>query len=101
MTNLTNLVGAILHGGRYLGLLAAVAAPSANAVTQEIRALFTPDSANPQRNQFINKTPVSGYCAENVSQCELNNMFSIRLPIGFTSRPVSYTHLTLPTIYSV
>jgi hypothetical protein len=86
MTNLTNLVGAILRGGRYLGLLTAVAAPSANAVTQEIRALFTPDSANPQRNQFINKTPVSGYCAENVSQCELNNMFSIRLPISFTSR---------------
>jgi hypothetical protein len=62
-----------------------LAAPSAGAVTQEIRALFTPDSANPQSNKFINKTPPSGYCVDYPDQCKDNNMFSIRLPVRFES----------------
>jgi hypothetical protein len=74
-----------LRRGRSLALLAVVAAPSAGAATQEIRALFTPDSANPHRNMFINKTPSSGYCVDAPSQCQDNNMFSIRLPVGFNS----------------
>ncbi|MFU2329844.1 hypothetical protein [Pseudomonas sp. NFX98] len=70
---------------QWLCLLALFVAPSAEAVNQEIRALFRPDSANPQRNTFINKTPVSGYCADYPGQCEDNQMFSIRLPMRFES----------------
>lgn len=68
-----------------LCVLALFVATPAEAVNQEVRALFRPDSANPQRNTFINKTPVSGYCAENPGQCEDNEIFSIRLPMRFES----------------
>jgi hypothetical protein len=70
---------------QWLCLLALLVAPSADAAQQEIRALFTPDSANPQRNTFINKTPVSGYCADYPSECRDNETFSIRLPMRFQS----------------
>lgn len=83
--NLNTYLPGWLRRGQWLGMLAIVAALPAGAVTQEIRALFTPDSANPQRNTFINKTPVSGYCAEYPGQCQDNNMFSIRLPLRFES----------------
>jgi hypothetical protein len=76
-----------LRGAQTLALLCVV--PSAGAVDQEIRALFTPDSANPLRNTFINQTPVSGYCADYPSECRDNNTFSIRLPTRFDSvRPM-------------
>ncbi|MBV6822356.1 hypothetical protein [Pseudomonas sp. PD9R] len=68
-----------LRRGRSLALLAVVAASSAGAATQEIRALFTPDSANPLRNDFINKTPSSGYCEYYPEVCRNSNTFSIRL----------------------
>jgi hypothetical protein len=74
--------------GRYgigLGVLWMVSSTFAQAITQEIRAEFRPDSAQPHRNVFVNKTPVSGYCAEFPSQCLDNNMFSIRLPVQFNS----------------
>ncbi|MFY0731589.1 hypothetical protein [Pseudomonas sp. NFX15] len=63
----------------WLGLLAAFASPSAGAVTQEIRALFTPDSANPHRNEFVNKTPSTGYCEYYPEICRNSNTFSLRL----------------------
>jgi hypothetical protein len=80
----TYLPGLILRG-RWLGLVGAIAASSAGAVTQEIRALFTPDPSNPQSNKFINKTPVSGYCADYPDQCAAHNTFSIRVPMRFES----------------
>ncbi|WP_025112426.1 hypothetical protein [Pseudomonas sp. H1h] len=83
--NLTLTCSSLLRRSRWLGMLAVIAAPCAQAVTQEIRALFTPDSANPQRNMFINKTPVSGYCADYPSECRDNETFSIRLPVRFDS----------------
>jgi hypothetical protein len=83
--NLTTFLPGWLRRGRWLGLLTMVVAPSAGAVTQEIKALFTPDSGNPQRNEFINKTTPSGYCANYPGQCLENNMFSIRLPLRFES----------------
>ena len=83
--SLTSTCSRLLRGGRWLGMLAVVAAPSVQAVNQEIRALFTPDSANPQRNMFVNKTPVSGYCADYPGQCQDNETFSIRLPMRFES----------------
>ncbi|MCU1749554.1 hypothetical protein NTD87_08780 [Pseudomonas sp. 6D_7.1_Bac1] len=64
----------------WLGLFAVFAVPPAEAVTQEIRALFTPDSANPQRNEFVNQTPLSGYCEYYPDICRNSNTFSIRLP---------------------
>jgi hypothetical protein len=69
----------------WLGLLAALSVPSAEAANREIRALFTPDPAQPNKNVFINKTPNSGYCADYPAECEQNSMFSIRLPIRFDS----------------
>lgn len=70
----------------WLGLLVAITAMPAQAITQEIRAVFRPDSANPGNNAFINQTPVSGYCADYPAECKANGMFSIRLPINFHSR---------------
>jgi hypothetical protein len=50
-----------------------------------ITAEFTPNRANPQLNRFVNTTPNSGYCQENVSQCEINKVFSLRVPITLNS----------------
>lgn len=73
----------------WLGLLAALSLPSAEAVNREIRALFQPDPSQPSKNVFVNKTPNSGYCASYPGQCVENNMFSIRLPVRFNStRPI-------------
>ncbi|WP_248742651.1 MULTISPECIES: hypothetical protein [unclassified Pseudomonas] len=69
----------------WLGLLAALSLPSAEAVNQEIRALFQPDPMKPNKNVFINKTPNSGYCALWPDQCADNQMFSIELPVRFSS----------------
>lgn len=67
----------------WLGLAMALVVPVAQAANQEIRALFTPDPSQPQRNVFINKTPDSGYCASYPDECKQNNMFSIRIPVRF------------------
>ncbi|MGE8066044.1 hypothetical protein [Pseudomonas sp. NPDC089569] len=83
--SLARAVAQLMSCGRWLGLLAVLGAPGAQAVTQEIRALFTPDPANPQNNSFINKTPESGYCLDNPVECRNNKTFSIRLPITFRS----------------
>ena len=71
--------------GRWLGLWAVFAVSPAEAIVQEIRATFSPDPAFPHRNMFINKTPVSGYCADKPAECEQQEMFSIRLPVRFDS----------------
>ncbi|MDF9777065.1 hypothetical protein [Pseudomonas baetica] len=82
--NLKTSLRGWLRRGRLLVLLIIVA-PSAEAVNQEIRALFTPDPANPQRNEFINKTPESGYCAYYPDICRRSNTFSLRLMTRFES----------------
>ena len=71
---------------QWLGLLTMFVAPTAGAVTQEIRALFTPDSANPHRNEFLNKTPSSGYCEYYPLICRDSQTFSIRLLTRFDSK---------------
>jgi hypothetical protein len=70
----------------WLGLLAALSMPSAEAANQEIRALFQPDPSQPNKNVFVNKTPNSGYCASYPGECADNDMFSIQIPVGFDSR---------------
>jgi hypothetical protein len=73
----------------WLGLLAALSLPSAEAVNKEIRALFQPDSSQPNKNVFVNKTPNSGYCTINPTECASIGMFSIELPVRFNStRPI-------------
>jgi hypothetical protein len=77
--NLKTLLPGWFCRGQWLGLLAMFVATSAGAAIQEIRALFTPDSANPLRNEFVNKTPPSGYCEYYPDICRNSNTFSIRL----------------------
>jgi hypothetical protein len=69
-----------------LALLMVLAAPCAEAATVQIRALFQPDPAQPQKNVFINKTPNSGYCASYPTQC--SGIFSIRHPVRFGPRAI-------------
>ncbi|WP_236193495.1 hypothetical protein [Pseudomonas glycinae] len=69
----------------WLGLLSVLGTSGAHAANQEIRALFQPDPSQPNKNVFINKTPNSGYCASHPAQCADNNMFSIQVPIRFSS----------------
>lgn len=68
-----------------LGFLLSLSMVEAHAVNQEIRALFQPDPSQPNKNVFVNKTPNSGYCASYPDQCAANAMFSIQLPVRFTS----------------
>jgi hypothetical protein len=69
-----------------LGLTLALSMGQAQAVNQEIRALFQPDPAQPSKNVFVNKTPNSGYCASYPGQCAENSVFSIQLPVRFDSK---------------
>lgn len=66
-------------------LALALSASAAQAINQEIRALFQPDSSQPGKNLFVNQTPNSGYCATYPDQCAQYNMFSIELPVRFHS----------------
>jgi len=68
-----------------LGLTLALAMPAAQAINQEIRALFQPDSAQPSKNLFVNQTPNSGFCVSYPDYCAPANMFSIEVPVSFTS----------------
>ncbi|HWH87080.1 MAG TPA: hypothetical protein VNV36_09920 [Pseudomonas sp.] len=84
-----------------LGLCLALVMPMVEAATQEIRALFQPDSSQPGKNVFVNKTPNSGYCATYPNQCAEHSMFSIQVPVRFTSRyprpPNATTGIKAPT----
>jgi len=66
-------------------LALALSAFPVQAVNQEIRAKFQPDPAQPSKNLFVNQTPNSGYCVSFPPQCAANNMFSIELPVRYSS----------------
>jgi hypothetical protein len=66
-------------------LALALSAFAAQAANQEIRALFQPDPTQPSKNLFVNQTPNSGYCLNFPVQCASNNIFSIELPIRYSS----------------
>ncbi|WP_445181070.1 hypothetical protein [Pseudomonas sp. McL0111] len=70
-----------MSGLAILGALVVLLPLSAEAVIQEIKAVFKPDPANPQFNEFKNRTPLSGFCLDNPPQCLAENLFSLRLPI--------------------
>ncbi|MDD0970659.1 MULTISPECIES: hypothetical protein [Pseudomonas] len=58
---------------------------AAFAITQEIRATYVPDPANPLKNTFINQTPQSGYCGRYPNDCKRFNLMGVSLPLRFTS----------------
>lgn len=66
-------------------LALALVISTAHGASQEIRAMFRPDPAQPTKNVFVNKTPNSGYCANYPNQCAENVMFSIRVPVNFNA----------------
>ncbi|POA17199.1 hypothetical protein C1886_23230 [Pseudomonas sp. FW300-N1A1] len=73
--------------------MACVIACPARAQDVSITAVFKPDSAYPHLNKFKNTTPPSGYCGNYPSQCELNETFSLQVPIQFNSRsPILANH---------
>ncbi|AXI63257.1 hypothetical protein DLD99_23170 [Pseudomonas kribbensis] len=69
----------------WLGLLAVLALPAAEAANQEIRALYQPDPAQPGKNVFVNKTPSTGYCTSYPADCAAGNRYSFRVPVRFDS----------------
>lgn len=75
----------ISKGLVFVYLLGGVFSLSAQAITQEIRASFVPDPANPQNNKFIDQTPQSGYCATFVNDCKTYNLSGLRLPLRFAA----------------
>ncbi|WPN48172.1 MULTISPECIES: hypothetical protein [unclassified Pseudomonas] len=94
----------------WLGVTLALSASSALAANQQIFAKFAQDPSRPNKNEFVNTTPISGYCATYPDQCAQYNMFSIRVPMGFKSnreiRPGDNVSIKVPaswhkaTVYS-
>lgn len=68
-----------------VSLFAGLGTVPASAITQEIRAVYVPDPANPQNNRFINQTPQSGYCGQYPNDCNRYNLMGISLPVRFSS----------------
>ncbi|SDR92930.1 hypothetical protein SAMN04490182_0327 [Pseudomonas cedrina] len=72
-----------------LCLLGAIVARPAIAESVDITAVFRPDGSAPQKNQFVNTTPESGYCLIYKPDCTALRIFSIRLPLRIDSaRPM-------------
>ena len=89
MMQMSGATGSLMSRFTFLGVLMVLLPSSAEAVTQEINAVFKPDPANPQFNEFKNRTPLSGFCLDNPNQCNAQNLFSLRLPIQ------SYSNTTI------
>ncbi len=67
--------------------------PAANALTQDINAVFRPTPSSPMNNKFINITPVWGYCRDDPGQCANLGVYSHLARIKFTSsRPIQPNH---------
>ena len=79
-----------------LGLALTLGVTTAQAASHEIRAMFQPDPSQPSKNVFVNKTPNSGYCANYPDQCADNAMFSIQLPVRFSSTRALYEGEVVP-----
>lgn len=69
---------------------------STNALVQDITATFTPDPANPLKNEFVNTTPESGVCTYHASAiplCKALGIFTIRTAFSATSTgPILANH---------
>lgn len=71
-----------------------------HAASIDITAEFSADISKPQHNQFVNTTPVSGFCAEYPAQCssngDFNAVFSVIVP-GLTAERDLITDTAYPT----
>ena len=77
-------------------LLTSTMTAPASAEDVTITAVFKPDSAYPHLNKFKNTTPPSGYCGNWPDQCELEQFFSLKVPIQFNSRsPIQANHASV------
>ncbi|ROM57795.1 hypothetical protein BK648_03235 [Pseudomonas poae] len=68
---------------------------AAQALTQDITAIFRPDPSNPLANKFVNTTPESGICPWHIPErCKALGIFSIRTEdIRFySSTPIQAGH---------
>ena len=93
MMNLSRISTRSMRFFVMLFLLAAVLPRSAEAVNQQILAVFKPNPANPQFNEFQNRTLTSGFCLDNPPQCRAENLFSLRLPIqSFSNATIQGGH---------
>jgi hypothetical protein len=64
-----------------LGLLAAMGSPFALAAELDITARFRPSAAEPNITQFVNTTPLSGYCAQFSNLCRPGDV-TITIPFS-------------------
>jgi hypothetical protein len=63
------------------------------AATATISAVYRPQPGNPGMNEFVNTTPPSGYCNIWPGSCASLGLFSINLPINFSSsRAIAANH---------
>ncbi|UVK97772.1 hypothetical protein [Pseudomonas sp. B21-048] len=87
-----------LRGGKNISqtalmLLGGLCWIPAGGATLDIEAVFTADSAAPQKNEFVNKTPSRGFCELLPKVCRQEGVFSLRAPIEFVaSAPVRAHH---------
>lgn len=84
-----------LTGGRVAlsGALAISLSPGTFAAEMNIRAEFQPDSARPNHNTFVNKTPNnSGYCRYYPADCERRGIYSISAPVYFNNVATIFAH---------
>ncbi|MFS2092002.1 hypothetical protein ACCC96_03230 [Pseudomonas sp. Pseusp11] len=83
----------MLIGCGATSLLCAVLALQANAVVMDIDAMFEPDPAKPQKNEFINQTPSEGFCRQVPQACAPFRLFSLIAPIPFVANaPILANH---------
>ncbi|EZP62578.1 hypothetical protein BW43_05607 [Pseudomonas sp. RIT357] len=72
------------------GLLGALFAEPASALSQNITAVFRPDPANPMKNDFVNTTPVTGICAGHMPvRCKQMGIFTIRIDDAFRATAIA------------
>ncbi|WP_426619207.1 hypothetical protein ACP3TY_02810 [Pseudomonas rustica] len=82
-----------MYGRLAVALLTLFAVMPGAAAVKEIEALFRPDSANPQNNEFINQTPSEGFCLQLPHVCKPEGLFSLIAPIVFSaSKPIQPFH---------
>jgi hypothetical protein len=82
-----------LYGRLVVVLLMGLTVTSVSAAVKDIEALFRPDSANPNSNEFINQTPSEGFCLQLPHQCKPEGLFTLVAPISFrSSGPIQAFH---------
>ncbi|MDO7899585.1 hypothetical protein [Pseudomonas citrulli] len=79
--------------GVVVSVMALACTPPANAVSQDVTAIFRPDPSKPDENTFLNTTYVTGYCQLFPAVCNREKIFSIQLPIVSESiSPIQANH---------